>query len=118
MCVVSGFAAQAGSIAPVVAPVVGLLAAAPFVGMWRFQHWGRILGIVLCVVLLPIRPWGTIFGVLGLAALVGSKPLFGENRLSLEQLRREIGVAQNQRCWITGRSVGDVSLTIGASPAR
>lgn len=90
MCVVSIFAAQPGSLIPVIGSIIALLAAAAFLGMWRFQHWGRIVGIVLCVLLLPILPWGTIFGFLGLAALIGSKPLFGDSRLSQEQLRKEI----------------------------
>lgn len=90
MCVASISAAQPGSAAPVIGASIALLATATFFGMWRFQHWGRILGIVLCVLLLPIFPWGTIFGILGLAALVGSRPLFGEGRYSQEQLRKEI----------------------------
>ena len=90
MCVVSIFAAQPGSAAQIIGTIFALLAAATFFGMWRFQHWGRILGIALCVLLLPIFPWGTIFGILGLAALIGSKPLFGEGRFSQEQLRQEV----------------------------
>ena len=90
MSIVSIFAAQPGSAAPVIGGVLSLLAAAAFFGTWRFQHWGRILSIVLCVAILLIFPWGTIFGILGLAALIGSKPLFGDNRLSQQQLQQEI----------------------------
>src|SRR5882762_10182597 len=90
MAVVSIFAAQPGSAAPVIGAVFAVLAAVAFVGTWRFKHWGRILSIALCVAILLAFPWGTIFGILGLAALIGSRPLFGGNRLSQEQLQREI----------------------------
>jgi len=90
MAVVSIFAAQPGSAAPVIGAVFAVLAAVAFVGTWRFKHWGRILSIALCVAILLAFPWGTIFGILGLAAFIGSKPLFGDNRLSQQQLRQEI----------------------------
>jgi thiol:disulfide interchange protein len=90
MSIVEIYGAQPGSAVPVVGTVFVLVTAAAFLGTWRFQHWGRILSIALCVVILLVFPWGTIFGILGLAALIGSKPLFGGNRLSQAQLQREI----------------------------
>ena len=88
--IVEIYAAKPGSAVPVVGTVFVLVTAAAFLGSWRFQHWGRILSIALCVVILLVFPWGTIFGILGLAALIGSKPVFGGNRLSQAQLQQEI----------------------------
>lgn len=90
MSVVFIYAAPPGSATPLIGSGFAVLAAVAFVGTWRFQHWGRILSIVLCVAILPVFPWGTIFGILGLAALIGSKPLFGSNRISKEQLQQEL----------------------------
>lgn len=88
--IVEIYAAKPGSAIPLVGTVFVLVTAAAFMGTWRFQHWGRILSIALCVVILLVFPWGTIFGILGLAALIGSKALFGPNRLSQAHLQQEV----------------------------
>jgi len=90
MSVLLIYAAPRGSATILIAPVFVLLAAAAAFGTWRLQIWGRYLSIVLCIAILAVFPWGTIFGILGLVALIGSGPLFGADRISQEQLRQEL----------------------------
>jgi hypothetical protein len=90
MSLVFIFSASPGSMTIPICSAFVVLAAAAFFGTWRFQHWGRILSIALCVAILPVFLWGTIFGILGLVALIGSKPLFGPHRFSQRQLREEM----------------------------
>ena len=50
----------------------------------------HLLSIALCIAIPPFLIWGTVFGVLRLLTLVGSKRLFGPDRISLAQLRDEV----------------------------
>ena len=90
LCVVYTYAATPGTMALIMFPTFAVLAAFAAVGSWLFQNWARILGMILCVILLLAFPVGTIFGVLGFIALWGSKRLFGPNRLSQNQLQKEL----------------------------
>lgn len=90
LCVVYTATATPGTLALVMFPTFAVLAAFAAVGIWLFQNWSRILSMILCVILLLAFPIGTIFGILGLSALWGSKRLFGPNRLSQKQLQKEL----------------------------
>jgi hypothetical protein len=76
-------------------PVYAGLAVLAAIGSFLFKTWSRLLSMALCVLLLIAFPIGTIFGVLGLIALWGSKPLFGSNRISQDQLRAELKLRES-----------------------
>ena len=90
MSVLLMYAAPPGSVTIFIAPAFVVLAAVAAFGTWRYEPWGRYLSIALCIAILAVFPWGTLFGVLGLFALIGSKALFGTNRISQEQLHQEL----------------------------
>jgi len=43
------------------------------IGLLRFRHWGRILGIILAAISLPGVPVGTALGVYGLWVLLNNE---------------------------------------------
>jgi len=58
-------------------------------GLFRRASWGRVLGIIACVVSLISIPFGTIIGVAGLFAFFGSPHLFGPERVMHKELKAE-----------------------------
>lgn len=52
------------------------------VGTIRRTAWGRILGIIACVISLINVPLGTLIGVIGLFAFIKARELFGPNRIT------------------------------------
>lgn len=71
---------------------VGIVAInlAGVVGCWTRQGWGRVVGFILCALMLLNIPLGTIIGLFGLIALSGGARLFGPNRLTHQQLKAEV----------------------------
>ncbi len=69
--------------------VLGMLIFYAFaaVGLIRRTSWGRILGIISCVISLPAVPLGTIVGVLGLVAFFRAKILFGTGRVTHREVK-------------------------------
>ena len=59
------------------------------VGLFRRTAWGRILGIIVCIISLINIPIGTAIGAFGLFAFFGAPELFGSNRVSHRELKSE-----------------------------
>jgi hypothetical protein len=75
-------------------PLICLIVAA-IVGTRRKKEWGRILGIVLCSIMLIGIPIGTFFGIVGLIGYSGAKPLFGPN--GIEYSKVKLAYNQNKK---------------------
>ena len=60
---------------------MGVVFLAGTVTSYTRPRWGRVLGIILCVLSLFSIPWGTIVGILGLIAYAQGGKLFGSQRL-------------------------------------
>jgi len=77
-----------------------LLMLAGIVGCWRRDSWGRIIGFILCSLML-LNFWiGTLIGIFGLIALTKGKRLFGPDRLTHRQLKETVAafkVAESNR---------------------
>ncbi len=56
--------------------------------MYKRPLWGRIVGMVICSVMLIGFPVGTLIGVLGLRAVIKGKALFGDDRLIHKDLKK------------------------------
>lgn len=95
LCVVFTATAAPQTVGSIIYPVYAGLAVLAAIGSFLFKTWSRLLSMALCVLLLIAFPIGTIFGVLGLIALWGSKPLFGSNRISQDQLRAELKLRES-----------------------
>lgn len=52
----------------------------------RGNRAGRILGIIVCALMLPLLPIGTAIGILGIISFAQSKLLFGADRLDPDEL--------------------------------
>lgn len=65
---------------------IGLMVfyAAAVIGLYKRTSWGRILGIIACILSLINVPLGTLIGVFGLFAFFGAPELFGANRINKE----------------------------------
>ena len=59
------------------------------VGIILRTTWGRVLGIVACAIMLINIPMGTIIGIVGLFAFINAKSLFGIDRISHAELKKE-----------------------------
>lgn len=60
-----------------------------FIGLFLRTSWGRVLGIIACLVSLLTLPVGTIIGAVGLFAFFGAPQLFGTDRITHAQLKGE-----------------------------
>ena len=71
--------------------LIGIAAfyAAAIVGLFKRTSWGRILGIIVCILSLVNIPIGTLIGAFGLFAFFGSPQLFGKDRLTHNELKAE-----------------------------
>ena len=68
---------------------IGLFYAVAVLGLYKRTSWGRILGIITSILSLISIPIGTIVGIAGLFAFFKSPELFGVNRLTHKNLKRE-----------------------------
>ena len=59
------------------------------VGLFKRTAWGRILGIIVCIISLINIPIGTAIGAFGLFAFFGAPELFGSNRVTHRELKSE-----------------------------
>ncbi len=67
------------------------------VGLFKRTYWGRGLGIVVSIISLINIPFGTIVGLFGLFAFIGSPRLFGEDRLTHQELKAEFNLQKANR---------------------
>lgn len=65
-------------------------------GLYKRTSWGRVLGIILCVLIffyIPLNPFigllGMLIGVMGLFAFFKAPELFGKDRITHKLLRAE-----------------------------
>jgi FtsH-binding integral membrane protein len=66
------------------------------VGLFQRTSWGRILGIIVCIISLINIPLGTAVGVFGLFAFFGAPELFGPNRITHRELKSEFKLQKAQ----------------------
>jgi hypothetical protein len=66
------------------------------VGLFKRTAWGRILGIIVCVISLINIPIGTAIGAFGLFAFFGAPELFGSNRVTHRELKTEFKLQKAQ----------------------
>src|SRR6266496_947575 len=59
------------------------------IGLFTRTSWGRILGIIVCIISLINIPIGTLIGIFGLFAFFGAPQLFGANRVTHKELKSE-----------------------------
>lgn len=62
------------------------------VGLFKRTAWGRILGIIVCVMALINIPFGTAIGAFGLFAFFKAPELFGSNRVTHRELKTEFNL--------------------------
>ena len=72
---------------------MGVVFLAGTVTSYTRPRWGRVLGIILCVLSLFSIPWGTLIGILGLIAYAQGGKLFGPERLT----HQEVAAVYKQR---------------------
>ena len=58
-------------------------------GLYLRTPWGRVLGIIACVIALVNFPIGTLVGIFGLYALFGAPELFGKDRIAHKELEKQ-----------------------------
>ncbi len=58
-------------------------------GLYQRTSWGKVLGIIACILMLISIPVGTIIGIAGLFAIFGSPKLFGKDRFTHKELKAE-----------------------------
>ena len=67
------------------------------IGLIKRTSWGRILGIIVCVLSLISIPIGTIIGIMGLFAFIGAPNLFGPDRIPHKELKAEFKMRKKRR---------------------
>lgn len=78
---------EARTIFMAVFGIMGLLMLAGIVGCWMRTDWGRIVGFILCSLML-LNFWiGTLIGIFGLIALANGRKLFGPKRYTHRLLK-------------------------------
>ena len=73
--------------------VMGVLYVSACVTSYTRPKWGRVLGIVLCVLGLISFPFGTLISIFGLIAYAQGGKLFGPERL----LHKDVAAVYKQR---------------------
>jgi hypothetical protein len=53
------------------------------------KTWGRVLGMIVCSLMLFGFPIGTLLGAMGLFGFVGAKPLFGASGLNYAEVKQQ-----------------------------
>jgi hypothetical protein len=66
------------------------------VGLFKRTAWGRIVGIIVCVIILINFPIGTAMGAFGLFAFFKAPELFGSNRVTHRELKTEFTLQKAQ----------------------
>ncbi|MEM0896914.1 MAG: hypothetical protein AAGJ79_08500 [Verrucomicrobiota bacterium] len=66
-------------------------------GLFKRTSWGRILGIIVCIISLINIPIGTLIGVLGLFAFFGAPELFGPDRVLHKDLKSEFKLRKKNK---------------------
>ena len=59
------------------------------IGVFMRTTWGRVLGIIACVLMLFSLGIPTIIGIFGLVAFIGAPQLFGAKRVTHKDLKAE-----------------------------
>ncbi len=67
--------------------VLSLFYGASVAGLVKRTSWGRILGIIVCILALINIPLGTLIGIFGLFAFFGAPELFGRDRVLHKDLK-------------------------------
>jgi hypothetical protein len=60
------------------------------IGLIQRTSWGRVMGIIICCLMLLSIPIGTLIGLAGLFAFFKSPELFGTNRVLHKDLKLEV----------------------------
>ena len=68
---------------------LGALKVGALIGCLKQAEWGRVLGIIDCILMLLGFPIGTLIGIIGLVALIPNKELFEPNALDFKALKAE-----------------------------
>ncbi len=66
-------------------------------GLFNRSSWGRILGIIVCIISLINIPVGTLIGIFGLFAFFGAPQLFGSDRVRHKDLKAEFKLQKSNR---------------------
>ena len=66
-------------------------------GLFNRSSWGRILGIIVCIISLINIPIGTLIGIFGLFAFFGSPQLFGIDRIKHKALKSDFKLQKSNR---------------------
>ncbi|NJM37517.1 MAG: hypothetical protein HC845_06445 [Akkermansiaceae bacterium] len=59
------------------------------IGLVKRTRWGRVMGVLVCILSLMNIPLGTLIGIVGLFALLGAPNLFGPDRVLHKDLKAE-----------------------------
>lgn len=59
------------------------------IGLFSRSSWGRVMGIVVCILSLISFPLGTLIGIFGLFAFFGAPQLFGNDRITHKEVKAE-----------------------------
>lgn len=69
---------------------ISLLTLTGIVGCWMRTSWGRVVGFIMCSLMLLNFWLGTLIGIFGLVALANGGRLFGADRLSHRHLKETV----------------------------
>jgi hypothetical protein len=67
------------------------------IGIFKRTSWGRIMGILVCILSLINIPLGTIIGAVGLFAFIKAPNLFGHGRVLHKDLKAEFKLRKKAR---------------------
>ena len=59
------------------------------IGLVKRTKWGKVLGSIICCLMLLSIPLGTIIGIAGLVAFFKAPELFGKERITHKELKHE-----------------------------
>lgn len=74
-----------------------MLCLVAMIGVYARSTWGRFVGVVGCLALMPFLPLGTAVGIVGLVAFIRAGELFGPRRIHHAQIRAAFADAKRQR---------------------
>lgn len=67
------------------------------IGILMRTSWGRVMGIIVCIISLINIPFGTLIGVVGLFAFIKAPNLFGHGRVLHKDLKTEFRLRKKAR---------------------
>lgn len=76
---------------------IGLFQLIAAIGLFKRTSWGKILGFVVCAIMLVNIPIGTLIGIVGIIALSQGGDLFGANRITHKELKAEFILRKQQK---------------------